>query len=78
MEHGFLDLSMAHSWKDKRVREYRLTFISTGAKGHRGNATNDYLSWSYDPAKVKRKSTRKGKIQRWERGNREAVFCWGR
>ena len=62
MEHGFLDLSMAHSWKDKRVREYRLTFISTGANGHRGTATNDYRRWSYDPAQVKRKSTRKGKF----------------
>ncbi len=45
IEHGLLDVTAQQSWTDRRVREYRLTFISTGVSGHRGNATNEYLSW---------------------------------
>ena len=44
-EHGLLDVTAQQSWADRRVREYRLTFVSTGERGHRGNATNEYLEW---------------------------------
>lgn len=62
IDHGFLELTATQSWKDKRVREHRITFISTTGVGHRGNATNEYLNWTPGPSRAKRKSSRKGKF----------------
>lgn len=45
MQVGFLDLSAEGQWKQRKAREYRLTFVNT-MQGHlRMPATNDYLHW---------------------------------
>ena len=59
IEHGLVDVTAAQSWVDKRVREYRLTFITTAIRGHLGAASNEYLDWRISPSKPKRKSGRK-------------------
>ena len=42
MEHGLLDVTTEGQWKERRAREYRLTFVTTKARP----ATNDYLRWA--------------------------------
>lgn len=44
--HGFLEIMADARWKDRRAREYRLTFVNTtDAAGRFVPATNDYLGW---------------------------------
>lgn len=43
--HGFVDVSTEGRWKQRLAREYRLTFVNTGAPGHYRPATNDYQLW---------------------------------
>ena len=45
--HGLIDIVTEARWKDRRAREYRLTFVSTtdGNKRH-VQATNEYRSWA--------------------------------
>lgn len=45
IEHGLLDIETESVWKQRRAREYRLTFISTGSPPHTRSATNEYLLW---------------------------------
>lgn len=42
MENGLIDIAMEGKWKERRAREYRLTFVSTKS----APATNDYLAYS--------------------------------
>ena len=46
MSHGLIDTEADASWKGRRTREYRLTFVNTTPGGKHKPATNDYLSWS--------------------------------
>jgi hypothetical protein len=44
--HGLIDIATEARWKDRRAREYRLTFISTtDGAGRHVAATNEYRSW---------------------------------
>lgn len=46
MEHGLLDLSAESVWRERKAREYRLTFANTSDSiGRTVAATNDYLGW---------------------------------
>lgn len=45
--HGFLEIMTDACWRDRRAREYRLTFVNTtDAAGRFVAATNEYLSWT--------------------------------
>lgn len=41
-EHGMLDVTAEGEWKQRKAREYRLTFVST----KEALATNEYLRWT--------------------------------
>ncbi|MGB5778289.1 MAG: hypothetical protein WBH10_04360 [Allopontixanthobacter sediminis] len=44
--HGLVEITAESNWKDRRAREYRLTFVNTtDAIGRPIAATNDYLAW---------------------------------
>lgn len=44
--HGLIDIVTEARWKDRRAREYRLTFVSTtDGAGRHVQATNEYRSW---------------------------------
>jgi hypothetical protein len=46
MHHGLLDLSAESVWRERKAREYRLTFANTSDSiGRTIAATNDYLDW---------------------------------
>jgi hypothetical protein len=45
VEHGLLAEPTPASWLERRAREYRLTFISSGKNPPFRSATNEYLSW---------------------------------
>lgn len=46
MERGLISISEESIWQERRAREYRLTFISTGIPPHSRPATNEYQHWS--------------------------------
>ena len=46
--HGLLAEPQPASWVERRSREYRLTFISSGKGPLIQAATNEYLSWKPD------------------------------
>ncbi|QZP08190.1 hypothetical protein [Caenibius sp. WL] len=50
IEHGLLDIATESLWKQRRAREYRLTFINTGSPPYVRPATNEYLSWRKNDA----------------------------
>ncbi|MBB6190566.1 hypothetical protein FHS51_000779 [Sphingobium wenxiniae] len=43
MEHGFIDVTHEAMWKERKAREYRLTFVTTAYPPF--GATNDYRNW---------------------------------
>jgi hypothetical protein len=44
--HGLIEIMAEARWKDRRAREYRLTFVNTtDAAGRFVAATNEYLAW---------------------------------
>jgi hypothetical protein len=44
--HGFIEVMAEARWRDRRAREYRLTFVNTtDAAGRHVTATNEYLRW---------------------------------
>ena len=46
MQHGLIDLSAEFVWRERRAREYRLTFVNTtDSIGRTIKATNDYLKF---------------------------------
>jgi hypothetical protein len=46
MHHGLLDLSAESVWRERKAREYRLTFVNTtDSIGRTIKATNDYLKF---------------------------------
>ena len=45
---GLLDISTESMWKERKAREYRLTFISSGSPPNVSPATNDYQQWKND------------------------------
>jgi hypothetical protein len=46
MQHGLIDLSAESVWRERKAREYRLTFVNTSdAIGRTIRATNDYLKF---------------------------------
>jgi hypothetical protein len=46
MTHGLIDIAADARWKDRRAREYRLSFVSTtDGAGRHVAATNEYRSW---------------------------------
>ena len=45
VEHGLLAEPTPGSWLERRAREYRFTFISSGKVPPFRSATNEYLSW---------------------------------
>jgi hypothetical protein len=46
MEHGLIDISTESVWKERKAREYRLTFVNTSDSiGRPIKATNGYLQW---------------------------------
>jgi hypothetical protein len=45
VDHGLLAEPTPASWLERRAREYRLTFISSGKCPPFRSATNEYLSW---------------------------------
>ena len=53
VEHGLLAEPTPASWMQRRAREYRLTFISSGKGPPYRSATNEYLSWSPSNANIK-------------------------
>ena len=53
MQRGLLDIAADSIWKERKSRQYRLTFITSGKAPPYRAATNDYRSWkpqiSVDP-----------------------------
>jgi hypothetical protein len=46
MQHGLIDLSAESVWRERKAREYRLTFVNTtDSIGRTIKATNDYLKF---------------------------------
>ena len=46
MQHGLLDLSAESVWRERKAREYRLTFVNTSDSiGRTIRATNEYLKF---------------------------------
>ncbi|MGZ2410750.1 hypothetical protein ACUXST_000147 [Sphingomonas sp. F9_3S_D5_B_2] len=45
-ERGLIDEPTPHSWLQRKAREYRLTFISSGKAPPFKSPTNEYLKWS--------------------------------
>jgi hypothetical protein len=46
MQHGLLDIGAEAVWRERRAREYRLTFANTSDSiGRTKPASNDYLRW---------------------------------
>lgn len=45
MERGLIDVTAEGEWKPRKAREYRLTFVTSGAPPYTNPATNDYLRW---------------------------------
>lgn len=43
MEHGFIDVTHEAMWKERKAREYRITFVTTAYPPF--GATNDYRNW---------------------------------
>lgn len=58
MQHGLVDLSAESIWRERKAREYRLTFVNTSDSiGRTIKATNDYLKFdATDVVAAKRKS----------------------
>lgn len=52
VDHGLIGEPEPHSWMERRSREYRLTFVSSGKAPPFRSATNDYLRWSPAEAKI--------------------------
>lgn len=50
MQRGLIDISTESIWKERKSREYRLTFISTGRPPNSRAATNDYRDWRKNDA----------------------------
>lgn len=46
MEAGLIDVNAEGDWKQRKAREYRLTFVNTMQGNFRIPATNDYLHWT--------------------------------
>lgn len=51
-QHGLIDIGAESVWQQRKAREYRLTFISTGRPPHTRPATNEYLHWKNDAEPV--------------------------
>lgn len=51
VDHGLLGEPEPHSWMERRAREYRLTFVTSGKAPPFRSATNDYLRWTPIEAK---------------------------
>jgi hypothetical protein len=45
MTHGLIGVPVESLWKERKAREYRLTFVSTSDSGSLSRATNDYDHW---------------------------------
>jgi len=45
MAKGLIDVAIEGQWKERMARQYRLTFVNTGACGNYKPATNDYRDW---------------------------------
>lgn len=54
IELGFLECVSDADRKHSKVREYRLTFVSTGKAKHVEKATNDYRDWRPAPGKTRK------------------------
>lgn len=52
IDHGFLAEPTPGSWLQRRAREYRLTFITSGKAPPFKSATNDYQLWTPTQAKI--------------------------
>jgi hypothetical protein len=52
MEHGLIGEPEPESWLQRRAREYRLTFVTSGNAPPFRSATNDYLRWTPARAKI--------------------------
>lgn len=50
IERGLLDIATESVWKQRRAREYRLTFINSGTAPFVRPATNEYLHWQKNDA----------------------------
>lgn len=50
--HGLIDEPLPQSWMQRRARRYRLTFISSGKAPPYRQATNEYLRFTPDRAKI--------------------------
>lgn len=51
IEHGFLECVSDADRRQSKVREYRITFVSTGKQRHVEKATHDYRDWRLGGAK---------------------------
>lgn len=45
MEHGLIDVAAEGKWRERKAREFRLTFVSSGKFPAIRPATNDYRKW---------------------------------
>lgn len=45
---GLIEPGVLQPWKERKAREYRLTFVNTVENGRFVAATNDYLKWKPD------------------------------
>lgn len=45
VEHGLVAIDLEGSWEERRAREYRLTFVSSGTAPHGRPSTDEYRWW---------------------------------
>lgn len=58
MEHGLIDVPFEGEWKQRKAREFRITFINTTRANAHVRATNDYLDFNG----VKRRDKKKNQL----------------
>lgn len=51
-KHGLIEPGMLKPWKERKAREYRLTFVNTVVNDKFVAATNDYLQWKPEKKNV--------------------------
>lgn len=49
MTHNLIDITVEGQWKQRKARQYRLTFVNTGGPGHYRPASNEYREWKPNP-----------------------------
>jgi hypothetical protein len=78
VDHGLIGEPEPHSWMERRSREYRLTFVTSGKAPPFRSATNDYLRWLPGKAKIVGYSPSPRVAQSGDAGSPKPLFAGDR